>query len=250
MGWRYYKDIRVGDSFALGSVAADSVRIDVEDFEVELDEEERIRDYVCLAALRKGDGVLLRHRIRPNHPLRWEDREIYLISFEEVEDEPEALMVTAYDRSGEPAAPHIIVPVGTAVYVEELSGTVKAELGFAPVVRLTHDDGRVETHIIKRSPSELEPGSYGFVLVQAIPSLWVRLEVVREPGQVFVMTGLALLTAGTFIGLYLSHRRLWFIVSPLPGGRARVVMGGRANRNRAGFASEFGQVRSALYELS
>ena len=35
--------------------------------------------------------------------------------------------------------------------------------------------------------------------------------------------GFALLTVGTFISLYLSHRRLWFKVSEEGGDRARVV---------------------------
>ena len=59
-----------------------------------------------------------------------------------------------------------------------------------------------------------------------------------------------LLTLGTFVSLYLSHRRIWFILMPLPGEKTRVVFGGRSNRNREGLEKEFESIKDTLDELS
>jgi cytochrome c biogenesis protein ResB len=136
--------------------------------------------------------------------------------------------------------------------VPELGATVKAVQGVVPSLTLIFDDGRVETRIIERDLSGPAPGGgpYRFVLVHAVPSLAVLLEVVREPGQGLIIGGLALLTLGSFVSLYLSHRRIWFILMPLPGAKTRVVFGGAANRNREGFAGEFNAIKDTLDELS
>ena len=98
-------------------------------------------------------------------------------------------------------------------------------------------------------PDEVE-GRYQFVVMYGVPAVLVTLEIVREPFQFLIITGLALLTAGTSISLYLSHRRIWFIVTGLPGGKTKVSFGGGASRNPDGFAVEFEAVRRTLDELA
>jgi hypothetical protein len=48
----------------------------------------------------------------------------------------------------------------------------------------------------------------------------------------------------------LSHRRIWFIVTGLPGGKAGIAFGGGASRNPEGFAGEVEEVRRTLDELA
>jgi cytochrome c biogenesis protein len=252
LGSRYHEEVRVGSSFDLPVSGTDRLPVTVEDFTVELDERDRISDYVCEVGYRDEGGVATWFRIRPNHPLRFADREVYLVSFAEDPEVPEGFIVTAYDPAGELIIPHFFAGIDDPVYVEPLEGAVQASLGVVPSLRLITDDGRVETYIIESEPSGSGQltGRYRFVLVHAVPSVVVTLEVVKEPGQSFIMAGLVLLTAGTFISLYLSHRRIWFIVSMLPERKAKVVSGGMANRNRDAFSREYDDIRSTLGELS
>jgi cytochrome c biogenesis protein ResB len=137
------------------------------------------------------------------------------------------------------------------LYVDELEGSLEATLGVLPGVRFFSDDGTIESYMLQRevrSPDKVE-GEYQFVLMYGVPSVIVTLEVVREPFQSLILAGLGMLTLGTFISLYLSHRRMWFIVTGLEEGRARIVFGGSASRNPEGFAAEFEDVRRTLYEL-
>ncbi|HEC83048.1 MAG TPA: hypothetical protein ENI46_01010, partial [Firmicutes bacterium] len=70
------------------------------------------------------------------------------------------------------------------------------------------------------------------------------------PGQILIIVGLIMLTAGTLVSLYLSHRKIWFIVEAIPEGRSRVFLGGRSNKHLESFAAEFEAIRGTLDELS
>ena len=94
------------------------------------------------------------------------------------------------------------------------------------------------------------PSGYQFLLLESVPGIVVALEVVREPGQWLLIVGLVLLSVGVFMALYLSHRSVWAIVEPIDGERSKVVIGGRASRNREGFAREFEAIRRTLEELA
>jgi cytochrome c biogenesis protein len=249
-GTRSYHDVTIGDEIAIEESQARTVRVAVEDFTIELDERDRISDYVCKVSVLVDDEVVLRHRIRPNHPLKYAGSEVYLVSYADDVSRPEGFVVSVYDPEGMLIVPHLFAPLGEAVYVEELGLTVEADIGVVPSLRIATDDGRIETHLVKPDASEVGRGSYSFVLIHAIPSLVVTLEVVGEPGQWLIISGLVLLTVGTFISLYLSHRRIWFIVAALSPSQSKVVMGGRANRNMEAFAREFDLIGSQLRELS
>lgn len=251
-GSRYYEGVRVGKHFELDGRGGETVAVTVEDFTIEFDDREQVSDYVCEVTFRDAREGLAWYKIRPNHPLRYMGNEVYLVSYEEDRTAPEGFVVSVYDSTGAIVLPHFFASVNSPVYVEEVGATIKATHGVVPSLTLVSDDGAVETSIIKHDLSEAgeENGRYCFVLVHSVPSVVVTLEVVREPGQGFIIGGLVLLTLGTFVSLYLSHRRIWFIVSPLPGAKARVVFGGRTSRNREGFAKEFEAIRETLDELS
>jgi cytochrome c biogenesis protein len=251
-GTRYLEEARVGEDFTLYVGGGERIAISVEDFAVEVDQREHVSDYVCEVSFRHERDGLVWHRIRPNHPLKYGGSEVYLVSFDEDPSIPEGFVVTVYDSGGAVILPHFFASIGVADYVEELGATVKAVNGVVPGLTLFFDDGRVETDIIERDLSGAGVGDnpYRFVLVHSVPSLAVTLEVVREPGQSLIIGGLVLLTLGTFASLYLSHRRIWFILVPLPGDRTKVVFGGRASRNAEGFTGEFESIKDTLSELS
>ncbi len=247
LGTRHFRGVPVGDEFALSVSGGEEITVMVEDFNVEFDDNDHISDFICDVALVRGYNIFMRYSIRPNHPLKYGGREIYLQSYSEG---MEGLVVTVYDSLGQVILPHLFLGLEDQVYVEELEASARIDLGMVPTVRLMLDSGALETYvvqeIVERSPVE----RYQFVIMYAVPSIIVYLEVVKEPFQIFIYVGLALLTVGTFISLYLSHRRLWFKVSTVEGDRARVVFGGRSNRNRSGFKAEFEAIRETLNELT
>jgi cytochrome c biogenesis protein len=252
LGWRYLTEVPVGESFVLKASRSDEVTVRVDDFTRETDGRGMLQDYVCRVTLSREGRSLFRYRIRPNHPLEFEGREVFLVSYAEDPDRPEGFIVAVYDSSGGLIRPHLFVPTEGEAYLEELGGAVTAVTGFAPGVRLFRESGSAETYILKDSPPPegAAPGRPTFVGVHTVPSTIVTLEVVNEPGQLLVIAGLVMLTAGTFIGLYLSHRRMWFIVEQCRDGGSRVLFGGRSNRNPEGMKREMDAVRRQLDELA
>jgi cytochrome c biogenesis protein len=251
-GSRSYRETRVGEGFPLEVSPGDSVRVDVDDFTVETDERDRLSDYLCEVTVSQDRQVLLRYEIRPNHPLRFRGKEVFLVSYAEDDFKPEGFVVTVYDSTGGTVAPHVFVPLGDAVRVDEVGGSLRATLGVVPGVQLISDDGGVRTYLLRRdvaSPGEAG-AAYQFVFMYAVPALIVTLEVVDEPFQGFIVAGLSLLSAGTFVSLYLSHRRIWFIVTGLPQDKARIAFGGSSNRNPVGMADELEGIRKTLDELA
>jgi cytochrome c biogenesis protein len=252
LGSRQLREIRVGKTFVLERQGADSTLVRIDDFTVETDEMDRLSDYVCEVTVEAGGSVLVRHRIRPNHPLVYAGREVYLVSYAEDMATPEAFALSVYDSLGNVVAPHVFAAVDVRNYIEELGGSIEATLGVFPGVRFFPDSGGVRSYMMQRDvlpPEEVE-GQYQFVVMYGVPAVLVTLEVVREPFQGFIIAGLTLLTLGTFISLYLSHRRIWFIVTALPQGKTRIVFGGGASRNPDGFATEFEAVRRTIDELA
>jgi cytochrome c biogenesis protein ResB len=230
----------------------DSTVLRVEDFTVETDRRGRLADYVCEVSLEREDSILLHYRIRPNHPLVHRGTEVFLVSYAEDTARPEAFALSVYDSLGNVVVPHTFAAVDVKTYVDELGGSLQATLGVLPGIRFFPDSGGIRSYMLQRSvlPPEEAEGPYQFVLMYGVPAVLVTLEIVREPMQVLIMAGLALLTVGTFVSLYLSHRRIWFIVTGLPGAKARIVFAGNASRDPEGFADEFEDVRRTLHELA
>jgi cytochrome c biogenesis protein len=250
LGFHYYQDVKEGKAFMLRTSGGDSVQVRVDDFLVETDERDRISDYVCSVSLSRSGETLLKYRIRPNHPLKFGRREVYLVSYDEVPSEPEGFVVSVYDSLGTLLIPHLVLGMDQPVHIQEIEAKVVASQKMVRSVRLLLDGGGVETYLIRDEPEPEAGGRFQFVLMYVIPSVVVTLEVVKEPFQGLIIGGLILLTVGTFMSLYLSHRRIWFIVSPLAEGKSRVVFAGTANRNREAFAQELEGIRRTLLELA
>lgn len=255
-----YRTVAVGSAFPLqvssgdsaGETVAENVEVVVEDFDIEFDSRGRLSDYICDLALRRGGEVLSRHRIRPNHPLTYAGKEIYLNSFAEDDATPSGFVLAIHDSTGRVVAPDVAVGIDQETLVDEVGGTIRVPADGAPRVEVVFDDGSRESHMMRQhlTRSSDGPSGYQFLAVEAIPSLVVTLEVVREPGQWLVIVGLALLSVGVFSALYLSHRVIWSIVRSAGQGKSRVVLAGLAARNKDGFSREFETVRRTLEELA
>jgi len=62
------------------------------------------------------------------------------------------------------------------------------------------------------------------------------LQVAKDPGVWWVYIGCVLMLAGLFVAFFLSHKRVWAVVTPNGKGTIRILLAGSANKNRVGFA--------------
>lgn len=64
------------------------------------------------------------------------------------------------------------------------------------------------------------------------------LQVAKDPGVWTVYIGCTLMLLGLYVAFFLSHRRIWVLLTP-SGGDTKVLVSGTANKNRFGFEKEF-----------
>jgi len=72
------------------------------------------------------------------------------------------------------------------------------------------------------------------------------LQITRAPGKNVVYAGSAMLTVGVFLLFYVSHRRVWALITPRDNGGADLLMAGANQRQPEAFAREFGELADAV----
>ena len=239
--------LHTGEEFYLDQDKETIVRVD--DFNIEYDQRGNVSDYLCHVSVTRNDQLILEKNIRPNHPLKFEGKEVYLSSYEDDFSHPLGAVVTIYKTPDTLVVPHIYLEFGKEALIGEIDAIAKLVDATRPYLRLEFEDGTVEV-VWLDDRGFTHSGQYRAEVIHEVPSTIVWLEVVYEPAQYIVVTGLVLLSVGGFLCLYLSHRQIWFIVQPEGSDKAIVVFGGRTTRNPEGFKDEFEKIRSTIGELS
>lgn len=72
------------------------------------------------------------------------------------------------------------------------------------------------------------------------------LMITRSPGKGIVYTGSALLIIGIFLLFYVSHRRVWAMITPKANGSTDVLMGGINQRRPEQFEEEFASLAQSV----
>ena len=85
-------------------------------------------------------------------------------------------------------------------------------------------------------------GAYLFSVKQNYATV---LQVVKDPGVVLVYFGCTLLLIGLYMTFFLSHRRIWIIMTA-EGENTCVELYGNSNKNRAGFEKNFLELAEEL----
>jgi cytochrome c biogenesis protein len=74
--------------------------------------------------------------------------------------------------------------------------------------------------------------------------MYTGLQVAKDPGVWVVWLGCGLMVVGLYIAFFLSHKRVWIVVS-----KGRACMYGNASKNQAAFALKFDELSGKLKEL-
>ena len=71
------------------------------------------------------------------------------------------------------------------------------------------------------------------------------LQVAKDPGVWWVYIGCGLMLFGLYVAFFMSHRRIWLLVSDSEKG-TEIILTGSANKNRPGFEQVFENLASEL----
>ncbi len=72
------------------------------------------------------------------------------------------------------------------------------------------------------------------------------LQVAHDPGVWFVYAGCIIMLLGLYVAFFMSHRRVWVVLTPTDDGRLKVNFNGSTNKNRVGFDNHFNHMAEEL----
>jgi cytochrome c biogenesis protein len=143
-----------------------------------------------------------------------------------------------------PSDGSVRLPDGGGMHVLESTRDVSpfdpGKSGPAAHIEVHGADGRTHKMIIYANYPELNKetalknGAPLFNYLSGQERMYTGLQVARDPGVGIVWLGCLLMVIGVYCAFFLSHRRVWMLISD-----GCVVVGGNANKNPAGFELAF-----------
>ena len=85
----------------------------------------------------------------------------------------------------------------------------------------------------------------GTYVVSAKQMYATGLQVAKDPGVWWVYIGCGLMLFGLYVAFFMSHRRVWILLTP-EGGQTNILLSGTTNKNRAGFERSFEDLGTLL----
>ena len=82
------------------------------------------------------------------------------------------------------------------------------------------------------------------------PQYYTGIKVSKNPGNVFIWLGFALMTAGILLVFYFPHKSFWFLIEPADDSSSRITAGGSSSRSLSAFQDEFKRVLDKLQRAS
>ena len=102
--------------------------------------------------------------------------------------------------------------------------------------------GAVVISVAEQKAKEFNPGG------NTVQRYYTGLQVTKDPGIWVVYTGFIVMIIGCFITFFMSHQR--FCVEVIKsGGKSKVVVTGRSNKNKLGMANKIKKISEKLTKL-
>jgi cytochrome c biogenesis protein len=119
--------------------------------------------------------------------------------------------------------------------------------GMAAVLAVSDKGGEPKYFkVLKNYPTmdELRGDTLSFEFTGTDAKQYTGLQVAKDPGVWVVWLGCALMVIGIFIAFFMSHKRIWVVVSK---GHARMY--GNASKNQAAFQMQFEAISEKFHEI-
>jgi cytochrome c biogenesis protein len=92
-------------------------------------------------------------------------------------------------------------------------------------------------------------GDIGITIVDFQNRFYTGLQVKKDPGVWVIYIGFCLMLLAMIIALYVSHRRVWLVLSPASKG-TRILVAGNASKHPLAFEREFRQLVEEIDQLN
>lgn len=223
-----------------------------EDFTVEFyGNSQRPKDYLSvLTVVDQGEVVVNQRQIEVNDPLSYKGITFYQASYGPAGDEVISIKVKVrgadqVDAFSLHRGQLVTLPSGDRIRVADFTPTFR---NFGPAARIEvlpkNGEARVVT-VFKNFPDfdNERGGEYVFTMVDFDQLYYTGLQVTKDPGVWVVWLGCFLMIVGCLVAFFMSHRRLWVVLSAQEG-KVDVRLVGSAHRNQPGFELYFDELKN------
>ena len=202
-----------------------------------------------LTVSENGQVVIKDRRVIVNEPLTYNGIVFYQSSYNPIGDPSFGIQVK--ERATGQVADYKIpfgatrpLPGGGSVRVENYGDN-----GMIVRLGVTGTDGRRSVVDIYDPSSNISDerrgGEYIFSLTGFNQRYATGLQVAKDPGVEVVWLGCFLMVIGTMVAFFMSHRRIWVVLTPGSKG-IDLRIAGNANRNQPGFEIGFDELKKTF----
>ncbi|EAT14906.1 cytochrome c biogenesis protein ResB [Desulfuromonas acetoxidans] len=223
-----------------------------EDFSVEFyGNSQRPKEYESiLTVIDQGETVIENRHIEVNDPLSYKGITFYQSSYGPAGDEVISIKVKVRGEDKVDAfslhrGQLVELPSGDRLRIADFTPMFR---NFGPAARLEvlpkEGEARVVT-LFKNFPKfdEERGGDYIFTLVDFDQLYYTGLQVTKDPGVWVVWVGCTLMIVGCLVAFFISHRRMWVVLTPQDNGKIGVRLVGSAHRNQPAFELYFDELK-------
>jgi cytochrome c biogenesis protein len=243
-----------------GEIKMLDFEIRCEDFDVSFYDSGQPKEYrSSLTILEQGKPVMKKNII-VNDPLRYKGINLFQSSYGTLPSNEIVLNFAStatgmvYEKKAS-IGEQIDIPeaMGKFVLMDYSSSSMFRghKIGEAFKGRLTPAEGKsVEILLPLRFPSfdKMRKGDVFISVANHVPRYYTGLQVTKDPGVWVVYSGFILMIIGCYITFFMSHQRLCIEVAK-KGGKCRVMISGRANRNKLSMNTKVKKIKEKLIKL-
>ncbi|MCD6527416.1 MAG: cytochrome c biogenesis protein ResB [Desulfuromonas sp.] len=227
-----------------------------EDFSVSFyGNSQRPKEYRSVLTVIDQGQTMIDHRPTiVNDPLSYKGLTFYQSSYGAAGDEVVSIKVKLrgedkVDAFSLQRGQMVDLPNGDRLRLADFTPTFR---NFGPAARidvLPHSGEARAVTVFKNFPDfdNERGGAYIFTMINFDQRYYTGLQVTKDPGVWVVWLGCALMVIGCLVAFFMSHRRLWVVLSG-QDGKVGVRLVGSAHRNQPAFELYFDELKNKFRE--
>lgn len=205
------------------------------------------KEYLSKLSVIEDGKVVLQQDVEVNEPLIYKGITFYQSSYQPYKD---FIITVKNNKTG--LSKREMVPSATQVTWQEGGarfGIINMETRGEVISRLkvwfTDDQGEPSKFWLEPGREAVIQRPSGDYTLSAKQLYATGLQVARDPGVWWVYGGCGLMLVGLLVAFFMSHRKVWALVSE-EEGKVAVLFAGNANKNKLGFENSFNELAEGL----
>lgn len=228
-----------------------TVRCD--NFDISLYPNGMVKEYTSyLSILKNGKAVIKSQKVEVNHPLMFEGIRFYQASYQKQRSPLLTLGVMERGVVGETVfklmgGTEKRLSDGTVFFVVRYHPNLQ---GFGPAVQIMERRPEGTTKLfwifLNYPKFDMKRGGKHIYVLKNVEEIYsAGLQVTKDPGVWVVWLGCLIMVGGLIVTFFISHKRVWVILSP-NGKETDITIVGSTNRNLITFEKDFQKLTEGI----